>query len=152
MPAASSPSIVSNIAFISAGSPGKTYTFSITKPGRAAERVLDPAAADRQLRPARRVLGVAREARAQRVGELRDELLLHAESRRERLARQVVGRAAEAAGDEDEVDVGRLAPDEARDRVDLVGHRGERSRTLTPSRSSRLREPRRRSCRRRRPT
>ena len=60
-----------------------------------------------------------------------------AERRGDRLAGQVVGRAAEAAGDEHEVDVGRLATDEARDGVDLVGHRRRAIATSTPSRSSR---------------
>ena len=77
------------------------------EPGRAALRVPERPAAGRELRPARRVVGVLREARAQLVGELRHLDLRDAERRRERLAREVVGRAAEAAGDDQVVDARR---------------------------------------------
>ena len=61
-----------------------------------------------------------REAGAQVVGELGHLGLLDAERGGERLARDVVGRAAEAAGDDEVVDAVVLAADELRDRVDLV--------------------------------
>ena len=67
----SSPAYASNIASISDGRPGSTQTLLDHEPGRAALRVPERPAAGRQLRPARGVVRVLREALAQLVGELR---------------------------------------------------------------------------------
>ena len=113
-------------------------------------RVRERPAADRQLRPARRVVGMLREARAQLGGELGHLDLLDVERGRERLAREVVGRAAEAAGDDQVVDAVALAADEVGDRVDLVRHDGGED-DAHAERLEPLREPRRvRVVRRRR--
>ena len=64
-----------------------------------------------------------REACAQVGCEVRHLFLLRAERVSDRLARQVVGRAAEAAGDEQEVDERRLAAHELGDDLDLVRER-----------------------------
>src|SRR2546426_6655798 len=53
--------------------------------------------------PIRRVLRVVGEARAQVRRKLRDLLLRYVERMRNRLAREIVGRPAEAAGDDQEV-------------------------------------------------
>ena len=65
-----------------------------------------------------------REAAAQLVGELRHLDLRDAERGGHRLASQVVGRAAEAAGHEQVVDPRALAVDEVGDGLDLVRDAG----------------------------
>ena len=65
------------------------------------------------------------EARAEPLRHLDDLLLPHAERRGERLAREVVRRAAEAAGHEEDVAAGRVLADERRHGLDLVRQRCE---------------------------
>ena len=65
-----------------------------------------------------------REASPQLSGELGHQLLRHREGVRERLARQIIGGAAEPAGDDQTLDAHPLAVDELRDRRDLVLDRG----------------------------
>ena len=93
--------------------------------GSAAERILERPAPLRQERPARRVLRRAREARAERSRNLGLLDLRNAERRGDRLAREVVGRAAEAAGDDHRVLRGRVLAHERGNAVDLVGDRGD---------------------------
>ena len=78
---------------------------------------------------------------AQVGGELGDLFLRHVERVRDRLAREIVGRAAEPAGDDEDIDARRLAADELGDHLDLVGHRGEQAR-LDAERREPLRDPR----------
>ena len=104
--------------------------------GRAAVRVRERPAAGRELRPARRVVGVLREARAQVGGEVGHLGLLDAERGRERLARDVVRRPAEAAGDDEVVDAVALAADELGDRSTSSGTEAVRT-MRTPSDSRR---------------
>ena len=77
----------------------------------------------RERRPARRVLRIALEAGAQVGVELRDDRLRRLERDREGLACDVVGCAAEAAGDEQMIDARRFPADEIDDLLGLVRHR-----------------------------
>ena len=101
------------------------------------------------MRPAGRVVGMLREARAQLGRELGHLLLLDVERGGERLARDVVGRAAEPAGDDQVIDAVALAADEVGDRLDLVRH-GRRDHDLDAERLEPLGEPGRVRVRRRR--
>jgi hypothetical protein len=79
----------------------------------------------RQQSPARGVVRVAREPGPELGRELRHLLLLDGERCRDGLARDVVRRAAEAAGDEHDVEASGRVPDEGGDRVELVRHGGD---------------------------
>src|SRR5207245_1670194 len=100
---------------------------------RAAKRILERPAPGRQPRPARRVLGVARETRSEALGHVRLLGLLDPEGGRDRLSGEVVRRAAEPAGDEQVVDLRPLGAHELRDPLDLVGEgRDQRHRDSEP--------------------
>src|SRR5438876_3619565 len=92
------------------------------EPGRAAERVRERPAAGGEPGPAGRVLGVASKTRAQVRCDLFVLDLLDAEGCCQRLTRDVVGRTAEAAGDDDEVGPIGLLAQRRRDLLDLVRH------------------------------
>ena len=93
---------------------------------RARRRAGSPAAGSRRAAaPTRDVLGIAPEAGAQAVGDVGLLDLRHAERGGDRLARDVVGRPAEPAGDEHDVGRRRLLAHEGRDLLDLVGHDGD---------------------------
>ncbi len=94
---------------------------------RSTERVLDRTAALGQARPWRHVVGIAGEALPQPLRHLRVVDLRDAEGGGDRLPGDVVGRTAEAARDEDQVDRARVCPDERRDRLDVVGEHGHQS-------------------------
>ena len=89
---------------------------------RSAVRDLEWAAALREQRPAGRVLGVRGETRAKSRGDVADLHLADAERGGDRLAGDVVRRAAEPAGDDHDVHGRRLLADERGDPVDLVRH------------------------------
>src|SRR3954451_11839445 len=93
------------------------------EPGRAAERVLERTRARGQRRPRRHVVRVAGEASAEVGLDLRKRHLRHGEGGRDRLPRDVVGRPAESARDDQVVDGRRLTAHEVDDPVELVRDR-----------------------------
>ena len=80
---------------------GKDVDVFEHEPGRPAERVGQWAAAGGKAGPAGRILRVGSKARSKLLGDVFVLGLLDAESRSDGLARDVVGRSAEATGDDD---------------------------------------------------
>ena len=96
---------------------------SRSEAGRAAAWVLEAGSSPRAGPPPRRARSpVAVEARAQVGFELGEGHLRNVERGGDRLACDVVGRAAEAPGDDQMVNAGGLTADEIDDPVGLVGH------------------------------
>src|SRR5205823_14211497 len=111
-----------------------------TETGCAAVRILERHAPGRKPGPARRVVRMAGEAGPQVGGQLGHLLLRDAEGGGERLARDVVGCPAEAAGDDQVVDAAPLTPDEVAYRNRFVRY-GGRDHDLDAERLEPLGEP-----------
>ena len=132
----------SNISSISRGRPGSTQTFSSCRPGAPPSGFFSGRLPARQGRPAGCVFRGALEARAQILGQLGDDLLLDAERCSHRLAGDVVGRAAQAARHDQEVDARPLSLQHLDDAAQLVGNRCDQNDT-NAERLQPLGEPRR---------